>query len=95
VEPDRHKQTPNQVNRQLLFRVAGLGMELIGGISGCVILGWWIDRAFGTGKVAVVTGAVIGCVVSMYVVIVRAMQLQKLMTRHGNRPTKTDESDRK
>ena len=59
------------------FRVVGAGLELGGGIIGCVLLGYWIDHAFGTGNRGVLIGAIVGCVGGMYRLIMQALRWQR------------------
>ena len=61
-----------------------MAFELGGGIAGCTLLGWWIDRTFGTGHKAVIVCAVLGCVGGMYHLISQAFLIQR----------RTDASDR-
>ncbi len=56
---------------------AGLGLELAGGIIGFLALGWWVDYQFGTGKVGLIAGAILGCVGGMYNFIRQAIELNR------------------
>ncbi|HEX6201631.1 MAG TPA: AtpZ/AtpI family protein, partial [Thermoanaerobaculia bacterium] len=42
-----------------------LGLEMAGGIAGLVLVGWWVDRHFGTGPWGILTGALVGLVGGM------------------------------
>ncbi|MBI5866038.1 MAG: AtpZ/AtpI family protein, partial [Planctomycetes bacterium] len=66
-----------QAKRWHTDRFAGMGLEFGSGIAGFVLLGWWIDRSFNTEPVALVTGAVLGSVGGLYVLIRRAFEMQK------------------
>jgi F0F1-type ATP synthase assembly protein I len=70
----------------LQFRVAGLGLEFGAGIAGCVLFGYWVDRAFGTANKGVIIGAIVGCVGGMYHLITRAMRLQRTAELDRRRP---------
>jgi F0F1-type ATP synthase assembly protein I len=51
--------------------------EFAAGVVGCTLIGWWVDRTFGTGNKGIVTGAIVGCVGGMYHLIRRAFALQR------------------
>lgn len=72
-EPERSDQR----QRNLQFRLAGVGLEFGAGIAGCVLFGYWADRTFGTANKGVIIGAIVGCVGGMYHLVTRAMNLQK------------------
>ena len=71
--------------RQLLFRYGGLGTELAGGIIGFVLLGWWIDRSFGTAPLWLAVLSTVGCIGGLFYVIKRAIELQKQLSREEKR----------
>lgn len=70
-DPKRQRERSEQ------FRYAGLGLEFGAGIAGCVLLGYWVDRTFGTANKGVVIGAIVGCVGGMYHLVTRAMRIQR------------------
>ena len=47
-------------------RYSGIGVELAGATAGLALLGYWIDRRFGTAPWGIVGGVVIGIVGGMY-----------------------------
>lgn len=65
----------------MLFRYSGMGMELAGGVLGFVALGWWIDRQLSSQPIALVVGAVFGCVGGLYHMVRRAIEMQREMDR--------------
>jgi F0F1-type ATP synthase assembly protein I len=67
------------------FRFASLGLEFGAGIAGCTLLGYWIDRTFGTGHIGLLAGALIGCVGGMYHLVTQAIRLQKLAEQDARR----------
>lgn len=66
-------------------RYAGLGMEMVGGIGGFMLLGWWLDSRLGTERRWLIVGAVVGCVAGMYHLIRQAMNIQKDLTRQASK----------
>jgi len=71
-----------------MFRYASLGMEFAGGIAGFVLIGYWIDRSWGTAPKGVVTAAALGCIGGMYVLIRRGYELARKLD-----PTRSQERD--
>ena len=67
---------PSELSKRA-WRVAGLGTEMAGGIAGFVLLGWWIDRQFGTSPTWLIVGAVLGGVGGLVHLIKRALELQR------------------
>lgn len=68
---------PKSPDSSGLWRMAGLGTELAGGIVGFVLLGWWIDRKFGTSPTWLIVGSVLGGVGGMVHLIKRAIAFQR------------------
>lgn len=64
-----------------LGRLAGMGMELAGGIIGFLLLGWLIGWACGASRTGLIVGAVIGCVGGLYNFIRQAMLIHKTEQR--------------
>ncbi len=58
------------------FRLAGMGMELTGAVIGGCVIGWYIDKHFGT-RYGLMTGALIGIVGGMYNLIKQAFKTIK------------------
>jgi len=58
---------------------AGMGTELAGAICGLTLLGLWIDRHYGTGNKATITGVTIGMVGGMYNFLRQAVALSRRM----------------
>jgi ATP synthase protein I len=48
------------------LRYLALGTEFAAAVLGLTLLGWWIDRHFGTTPWAEIIGAVVGLVGGMY-----------------------------
>lgn len=48
------------------LRLAGVGIEFAAAVAGLSLLGYWIDRHFGTGPWALLIGAGIGLVGGTY-----------------------------
>jgi len=72
-----------------LMRLAGMGVELAGTILVGCLLGYWIDRRFGTGPWGLVVCACIGVVGGLYNMIRQAVHE---MLRQTTRP-KPDQDD--
>jgi ATP synthase protein I len=66
---------PRQVRSSM--RLASLGVELAAGLGAAVLLGYWIDRRFGTSPWGLLICAVIGIVGGLYNVIRQAVQESK------------------
>lgn len=47
-------------------RYSGVGLELAGATAGLALLGYWIDRRFGTAPWGFVVGVIIGIVGGLY-----------------------------
>lgn len=60
-----------------MARYGSMGMELTAGIVGMVLLGYWIDWQFGTGRAGLITGAVFGAVGGFYRLIQQALAMQR------------------
>jgi F0F1-type ATP synthase assembly protein I len=56
-----------------IWRLAGMGTELAAAVIGGCLLGWWIDRARGSGHWGVLIGATIGIVGGLYNMIRKAI----------------------
>ncbi len=48
------------------IRHAGIGLELAGAVAGFALLGYWIDRHFGSKPWGLVVGLVLGLVGGLY-----------------------------
>ncbi|MBI4580820.1 MAG: AtpZ/AtpI family protein [Planctomycetes bacterium] len=51
-----------------------MGTELAGAVVGGCILGWWVDREFGTGRWGLIVGASIGIIGGLYNLIRKAVR---------------------
>lgn len=85
MTPDSRDGSDSQSARPPYARYAGLGMELIGGIGGFMLLGWWLDSSLGSGRRWLIVGAVVGSVAGMYYLIRRAFEIQSELTRDARR----------
>jgi ATP synthase protein I len=47
-------------------RYSGVGLELAGAVAGLAVLGYWIDRRYGTNPWGILGGVVIGLVGGLY-----------------------------
>jgi ATP synthase protein I len=66
-EAERTGQTPKaDANEQLGYRVLSY---LLGGLLGGALIGWVLDRAFGTGGLLLVVGLVLGTVGGFWSII--------------------------
>jgi ATP synthase protein I len=71
------------------MRYAGLGFELAASVLVLTLLGWWVDRHFGSTPWGVLSGALIGLVGGMYNLVRQA--LEAVRPSDG---TDRDEADR-
>lgn len=53
-------------DRRSGLRLAGVGMELAAAVLGLTLLGYWVDRHFGTAPWAEIIGAAVGLIGGMY-----------------------------
>jgi F0F1-type ATP synthase assembly protein I len=65
------------------LRLAGLGFELAASIAGGGLLGWWLDRRFGTAPKLLLTGLGIGIVGGLYNLIRAALAASRDAERVG------------
>lgn len=85
-----------QAARRVQLRFASLGLEFGAGIVGFVLVGYWIDSGLQSAPVGLITGAVLGCIGGLYVLIRRSIDIQKEMTasdERARRASREDESD--
>jgi ATP synthase protein I len=47
-------------------RYSGVGLELAGATAGLALIGYWVDRHFGTGPWGILVGVVVGIVGGLY-----------------------------
>jgi ATP synthase protein I len=59
--------------RSALMRLAGGGVELAAGLAAFCLLGYWIDRHFGTSPWGLVICALIGIVGGLYNLVRRSL----------------------
>lgn len=64
---------PGEPDSGSAWRLATVGMELAGSVLGGCLLGYWVDREFGTGRWGLIIGAGIGIVGGLYNMIRRAV----------------------
>ena len=55
-------------------RHSGVGLELAGAVAGCALVGYWVDRHFGTYPWGLVVGVVLGIVGGLYNFVREALQ---------------------
>lgn len=56
------------------MRYAGLGFELVASVLVLTLLGWWVDRHFGSAPWGVLSGALIGLIGGMYNLVRQALE---------------------
>jgi F0F1-type ATP synthase assembly protein I len=54
-------------------KYSGAGLELAGATAGLALIGYWIDRRFGTTPWAILAGVVIGIVGGLYNLVKTSM----------------------
>ncbi len=67
----------NQKEMRRLWSIGGMGLELAGAIVLLGLLGWWLDRRYGTGPWLALTGAMIGIIGGGYNFIRRARSMSR------------------
>ncbi|HON67493.1 MAG TPA: AtpZ/AtpI family protein [Phycisphaerae bacterium] len=67
------------------WRLATQGMELAGAVAGGCLLGYWIDRHFGTAPWALVIGASVGIIGGLYNLIRKAVHESLRMASRKDR----------
>jgi F0F1-type ATP synthase assembly protein I len=55
-------------------RHSGVGLELAGAVAGFTLIGYWIDRHYGTSPWGLVVGLVLGIVGGLYNFVREALQ---------------------
>jgi F0F1-type ATP synthase assembly protein I len=53
-------------DRRKGLQLAGVGLEFAAAVLGLTLVGYWVDRHFGTAPWAVIVGAVVGLIGGMY-----------------------------
>ena len=56
------------------MRYVGIGLELTASVVVLALLGWWVDRSFGTAPWGLLIGALIGIVGGMYNMVRSALE---------------------
>lgn len=64
-----------------LWRVSGLGVELVGAILGMGLIGWGIDRWLGTQPKAVLAGLLVGVIGGGYSFVRQAQAMNRAAAR--------------
>ena len=86
---DRNQQRSNWPG---LARYTGMGVELAGAIIALTLAGMWVDHQFGTGRKALITGAILGIVGGFYNFLRQALELSRRQ-RSNSKDRKTGDSD--
>jgi F0F1-type ATP synthase assembly protein I len=55
-------------------RHSGVGLELAGAIAGFALIGYWIDRRYGTDPWALVIGVILGLIGGLYNLVKQSLQ---------------------
>jgi F0F1-type ATP synthase assembly protein I len=55
-------------------RHSGVGLELAGAIAGFALVGYWIDRQYGTDPWALIVGVILGLVGGLYNLVKQSLQ---------------------
>src|SRR5690554_6269635 len=70
---------------RLLWRLAGMGFQFGTEIIAGVLLGWFVDRTFGTNPWGVMIGSLAGIAVATLDMVRKAMRLNREMDREAHR----------
>ena len=71
-------------------KYSGVGLELAGATAGLALVGYWIDRKFGTAPWAILAGVVIGIVGGLYNLVKESLAAMREAGREAE-----DDDDRK
>jgi F0F1-type ATP synthase assembly protein I len=82
--------TPDRPEPPSPWRLASAGMELAGAVLGGCLLGYWIDRQFGTGRWGLIIGAGVGIIGGLYNMIRKAVHESLGL----DKPARQSEADR-
>jgi ATP synthase protein I len=93
--PVKDKQLPGWV------RHAGIGLELAGAVAGFALVGYWIDRHFGSKPWGLVIGLVLGMVGGLYNLVRESLEAtrearaedQATAAEHGDRAREDADGD--
>jgi len=80
------------------WRLATVGMELAAAVGGGCLLGYWVDREFGTDPWGLVIGAVLGIVGGLYNLVRKAVRESLRISeaaRGGRSKLRTEGDDRR
>ena len=56
------------------IRHSGVGLELAGAIAGFALVGYWIDRRYGTDPWALIIGVILGLIGGLYSLVKQSLQ---------------------
>lgn len=76
-------------------RYLGLGVEMAGAVGGLVLVGWWVDRHWGTGPWGILIGALVGLVGGMTYLVREALGAARDSTRDAEDSRDTSRHGRK
>lgn len=88
---DQRGSDPSRSSVSGSLRYASMGIELAASIVGLTLVGYWVDHHFGTGRVGLTVGAVLGIVGGMYNFIRQALDMSSAV---GDRPNKPDDDEK-
>ncbi|TVQ31023.1 MAG: AtpZ/AtpI family protein [Phycisphaeraceae bacterium] len=86
----------DEAYRRQLWRLSGIGLELVGSVGVMMLLGWLVDRWLGTAPWLLVSGAVVGVLLGLYNVIREVQKIAHTETegrrreQPGGRGTRQD-----
>lgn len=73
-------------NRPTGMQLASIGIELAAAVLGFSLLGWWVDRHFGTHPWGALGGALLGLVGGMYNLVRESLWAARQADRGKPRP---------
>ncbi|HRC86365.1 MAG TPA: AtpZ/AtpI family protein, partial [Thermoanaerobaculia bacterium] len=76
------------------LRLSSLGMELAGAAAGGTLLGYWLDRRYGTSPRWLLVGALVGIGGGLYNLIRSALAASRESSREAERQKRQDGNDR-
>jgi F0F1-type ATP synthase assembly protein I len=63
------------------FKYSSVGFELAGGVAVFCLIGYFIDERMGTSPVGLITGAILGIIGGVYLLIKQALIINKTLEK--------------
>lgn len=70
------RRREESASRQM-FALSGIGFEFISEVGACVLLGWWLDRTFGTKPWLTLVGVALGFTIGLVRLVAVGKRMMK------------------